>query len=139
MQKLEWNWLFWLAIYREGNENSLKCILWSNKNLGGGPCDENCLAFLGLKFPDIGNAWPYVLTRLKVFLAFTHTIVDFPTASSLDSDFCCPVPVFFLICPNFEFLLKSCLICFPERISTKEHICCYWHFLIKSIFKAVYY
>ena len=25
------------------------------------------------------------------------------------------------------------------RISIKEHICCYWHFLIKSIFKAVYY
>ena len=28
---------------------------------------------------------------------------------------------------------------FHWRISIKEHICCYWHFLIKSIFKAVYY
>ena len=25
------------------------------------------------------------------------------------------------------------------RMSIKEHICCYWHFLLKSIFKAVYY
>ena len=28
---------------------------------------------------------------------------------------------------------------FHWRIWIKEHICCYWHFLIKSIFKAVYY
>ena len=28
---------------------------------------------------------------------------------------------------------------FHWRISIKEHIWCYWHFLIKSIFKAVYY
>ena len=28
---------------------------------------------------------------------------------------------------------------FHWRISIKEHICCYWDFLIKSLFKAVYF
>ena len=34
---------------------------------------------------------------------------------------------------------ESFWIFFHWRISIKEHICCYWHFLIKSIFNAVYY
>ena len=29
--------------------------------------------------------------------------------------------------------------CFHWKILIKEHICCYWHFLIKLIFRAVYY
>jgi len=75
---------------------------------------KNLKAFLGLKFPDVGNSWCYGLTRFKIFLAFTQTIVNFPTACSLDSDFCCPVPISFLICPNPCCKNKSILCCFLD-------------------------
>jgi len=38
-----WNeidWLDWLLIFREGNKNSLKCLLWSNKNLEPGEVED---------------------------------------------------------------------------------------------------
>ena len=40
--------------------------------------------------------------------------------------------------PNPKLYISS-TINIHWRISIKEHIWCYWHFLIKSIFKAVYY
>ena len=102
---IEWNFLIKFFHMTEEKCLELNHNYWSKS------------AFLGLQLPDIGNFWRYGLSRFKVFLAATQTMVNFPATCSLNTDFFCPVPIFFHVCPYLPRLNKPIITCFPEKRS----------------------
>ena len=92
-----------------------------------------CMAFPVVEFSREGYKIRKVFGKKSTVFKWNYQILKIWVMGS-----CQKVPKFdFQSQFSMSKIIRIFLNFFHRRISNKEHICCYWHFLIKSIFKCL--